>query len=190
VDLAPCGFAGGEGPPAALFDLLTVDPGVLLHGGEQAGVLTGGTDGEGAVLVDQADEFASDLAEEDHADILHGLRGGVAQSADELSLEADLVEHLGDLRAAAVDHDGVGADGAQEGHVRGEGGLEILVDHGVSAVLHDDDLAAVVQQPGQCLGEHVRPGLRGESGVASVDDLLARGFSHGVAAFPRSCTRS
>jgi hypothetical protein len=162
----------GDVADAAEIDLLAVDPGVLLHGGEQAGVLPGGADGERAVLVDEVDQFAADLAEQHHPDVLHGLRGGVAQAADELPLEPDLVEHLGDLGTAAVDDDGVSTDGAQEGHVGGEGRLEILVDHRVAAVLHDDDLAAVVQQPGQRLGQHIGPDRRRQVGGAPVDDLL------------------
>ena len=45
-------------------------------GGEQAGVLAGQADRERAVRVDQADELAADLADQHHADDVHGLRGG------------------------------------------------------------------------------------------------------------------
>ena len=53
-------------------------------GREQAGVLAGEPDRERAVLVDQADELAADLADEHHPDDVHRLGRGDAQAAAEL----------------------------------------------------------------------------------------------------------
>ena len=44
----------------------------IAFGGEQVGVFTGHADA-GAVLVDEPDDLAVDLADEDHADDLHRL---------------------------------------------------------------------------------------------------------------------
>ena len=74
-------------------DLLAVDDGVGLLGGEQAGVLAGEADRERAVLVDQADQLALDLADQHHPDDVHRLRRGDPQPAAELRLDAELVEH-------------------------------------------------------------------------------------------------
>ena len=79
-------------------DLLAVDDGARRLGGEQPGVLAGAADGERAVLVDQADELALDLADEDHPDDVHRLGRGDPEAAAELGLDAEPVEHRRDLR--------------------------------------------------------------------------------------------
>ena len=78
-------------------------------GGEQAGVLAGEADGERAVLVDQPDELALDLADEHHPDDVHRLGRGDPQAARNSRLDAEPVEHRGDLRAAAVHDDRAGS---------------------------------------------------------------------------------
>ena len=83
-------------------------------GAEQAGVLAGQPDGERAVLVEQADELAPDLAGEHHPHDVHGLGGGDPQAAAELAGQAEPVEHRGDLRPAAVDDDRAQAGVPQE----------------------------------------------------------------------------
>ena len=136
-------------------DLLAVDDGVGLLGGEQPGVLAGQADRERAVLVDQPDQLALHLADEHHPDDVHRLGRGDPQPAAELRLDAELVEHPGDLRPAAVHDDGLEAGEPQERDVLGEGPLEDVVGHGVAAVLHHDDLAVVLLQPRQRRGEDV-----------------------------------
>ena len=118
-------------------------------GGEQPGVLAGEADGERAVLVDQPDQLALDLADQHHPDHVHRLGRGDPQAAAELRLDAEPVEHRGDLRAAAVHDDRLEAGEAQEDDVLGERPLEGVVGHGVAAVLHHDDLAVVALQPRQ-----------------------------------------
>ena len=121
--------------------------------GEQTGVLAGEADREGAVPVEQADELTSDLAREDHAHDVDGLRRGDPQATAELGLDAEPVEHGADLRSAAVDDDRLEAGEAQEHDVLRERLLQGLVGHGVAAVLHDHDLAVVALQPRQGAGE-------------------------------------
>src|SRR5699024_2004016 len=132
----------------------------------------GGSHRIGAVLVDEADQLAADLAEEHHAHVLHDLRRGDAEAAAELPFQADFVEHHVDLRPAAMHDDGARADRAEEDHVGGEGSLELVVNHGVAAVLHNHDFVAVVQQPWQGLGQHVGT-LRGgqPAGAGGVVNL-------------------
>ena len=111
----------GDLADQAEVDLLAVDDGVGALGGEQAGVLAGEADGQRAVLVDQADQLALDLADEHHPDDVHRLGRGDPQPAAELRLDAEPVEHAGDLRAAAVHDDRLEAGEAQERDVLGEG---------------------------------------------------------------------
>jgi hypothetical protein len=99
------------------------------------------------VLVDQPDELALHLADEHHAYDVHRRRRRDAQAAAELRLDAEPVEHRGDLRAATVHDHGLEAREPQEGDVLGEGSLEGVVGHGVAAVLHHDDLAVVALEP-------------------------------------------
>ena len=110
-------------------------------------------DGERAVLVDQADQLALHLPDEHHPDDVHRLGGGDPQAAAELRLDAELVEHRGDLRAAAVHDDRLEAGEPQERDVLGERLLEGVVGHRVAAVLHHDDLAVVALQPRQRGGQ-------------------------------------
>ena len=63
----------GDLADQAEVDLLAVDDRVGALGGEQPGVLAGQADGQRAVLVDQADELALHLADQHHADDVHGL---------------------------------------------------------------------------------------------------------------------
>jgi hypothetical protein len=108
------------------------------------------------VLVDQPDQLPADLPDQHHPHDVDRLRGGDAQAAAELGGKPEPVEHRGDLRAAAVHHDRVDAGEAQENHVLGEGLLQLVVDHGVAAVLDHDDLVVEPLQPGQGLGEDTR----------------------------------
>src|SRR3954451_20648215 len=70
-------------------DLLTVHSGLFALGGEQPGVFAGDADRVRPVCVDQPDELAADLAGEHHPDDVHRLRGGDAQAALELALDAE-----------------------------------------------------------------------------------------------------
>ena len=122
-------------------------------GGEQPAVLPGHADRQGAEPVDQADQVPTDLADQHHPDDLHRLRAGHPEPAAELRGDVQPGEHLRDLRAAAVDDHRVHAAPLHEHDVGGEGLLQLLVDHGVAAVLDHHGLAGVRLQPGQRLGQ-------------------------------------
>jgi hypothetical protein len=142
-------------------------------GAQQAAVLAGQTDRVGAVRVEQADQLAGHLPGQHHPDDVHRLGGGDAQSAAELAGDAEPVEHGVDLRTAAVHHHRAQADLPQEDHVLGEGALEVLVDHGVAAVLDHDDRAREPLQPGQRLDQHLGL-LVGAQVGAGVEDEVVR----------------
>jgi hypothetical protein len=86
-------------------DLLAVDDGAA-RAPEEAGVLAGEPDGERAVLVEQADEFAPTWPGEHHPDDVHDLGRGDPQAARNSLVRPEPLEHRPDLRAAAVDDDG------------------------------------------------------------------------------------
>lgn len=120
---------------------------------EQVRVLAGDADSVGAVRVDQSDQLATDLPEQDHAHDVHHFGRRHAEAAAELPHQSESSEHGGDLRTAAVHDHRVDTDGAQERHVGRERGLESIVDHGVAAVLDHDDLARPLLEPREGAGE-------------------------------------
>ncbi len=125
--------------------------------GQQAGVLAGHPDGVGPVGVDEADQLAPDGPRQDHPDDVHRLGGGDAVAAAELAGDAHPVEHRADLGPSAVHHHRPQPGQAQEQDVGGEGGLELVVDHGVAAVLDHDERTLQLLQPRQ--GLHQDGGL-------------------------------
>ena len=58
-----------------------------------------------------------------------------------MRLDVDFLQHVADVRSAAVNDDGVDADVLKERDVIHYGLLELLVYHRISAVLDDDGLS-------------------------------------------------
>ena len=111
-----------------------------------------------------------------------------AQAAAELAVDAEPAEHRGDLRAAAVDDDRAQTGRSQEDDVLREGPLELVVDHGMAAVLENDDGAGEPAEPGQGLHEDRRLLRRRELGPPGVTDWgTARAVMAGSAVMSRSC---
>ena len=79
---------------------------------------------------------------------------GDPQAADEVDSIPSAAGELADLRSAAVDHDRAQAHEVQQGDVGRERPLELLVDHGVAAVLDHDGLAVEARDPRQGLAQH------------------------------------
>ena len=148
--------------------LLAVDDDAATAGAEQPGVLAGQADGHRAVLVEQSDQLAPDLAGQHHPHDVHDLGRGDPQPALELGVEAEPVEHRLDLRAAAVHDDRPQPGQAQEDDVLRERRLELVVDHRVAAVLDDDQGPAEALEPGQRLDQGQRLGL-GDAQRGGVD---------------------
>src|SRR5262249_27989043 len=134
----------------------SVHNGRLTHRGEQTGVLAGHADGVRTVLVDQTDQLPADLADQHHADHIDGLGRGDAKATTKLAVDAELGEHGRDLRAAAVYHNRLEPDVAQEHQIRGERPAHLRVEHRVAAVLDDDGRPVEPGEPRQGLDERAR----------------------------------
>src|SRR5262249_43398446 len=74
----------------------------------------------------------------------------------ESALEADAIEHLVDLRAAAMDHDRVHADLLHQDDVTCHQVAELGVGHGVAAIFDHEGGVVVPAHKGQRLGDSLR----------------------------------
>ncbi len=133
---------------------------------EQPAVATGQADRRAPGAVDRRGELLVDRAGQHHLDHLDGLLVGDAQAVDEAGLDREAVEHLRDLRAAAMDDDRIDADLLQQDDVAREFARRPLVAHRMAAVFHDHGPARVAAHEGQRLGENAALGdrLRGDAG--------------------------
>ena len=120
---------------------------------DQAAVLAGQAHGLAAEAVDHRHQLALHFTGEDPLDDFHRLGIGDAHALDERRFLADALQRLVDLRAAAVDHDRIHADQLEQHDVVRERFLQVLVDHRVAAVLHDDRLAVEAPDIRQRLGQ-------------------------------------
>jgi hypothetical protein len=107
-----------------------------------------------AGLVDVADDLLVDRAGEHHLDDLD--RGGIgdAQPGGELGLDAEALQHIADLRAAAMDHHRIDRGLLEQHDVAGKAARRILLAHGVAAVFHDDGLVVVLLHVRQRFGKN------------------------------------
>src|SRR5690606_38885617 len=96
-----------------------------LLGANQLGILAGQADGTAAVAVDQVDDVLVDLATEDHFHYIHGLCVGHAHAVDKVALDAQALEQIADLRAAAMHYHRIDADRLHQHDVAGEAFLEL-----------------------------------------------------------------
>ena len=87
--------------------------------------------------------------------------------------DLQLLEHGGDLRAAAVHDDRVNARLLEVDDVLREGVGERLVAHGVAAELDDDRLLVVADEVRQRLGQDARLHVRGRIGLGNRRSTLA-----------------
>jgi hypothetical protein len=69
------------------------------------------------MLIDQTDQFALHLADQDHPHDIHGFGRRHPESALELRLDPEPIKHLGNLRSAAVHYDRAEASHPQEDDV-------------------------------------------------------------------------
>src|SRR5699024_465662 len=105
----------------------------------QRAVLPADADGTYAQTFHQLDQTLIHTAEH-HLCHFHRIFVRHAQTVDKLRLHADFSDPLADLLAAAVDNNRLESDQLQEGHVLNHPLLQFLINHGASAVFHNDDL--------------------------------------------------
>ena len=101
--------------------------------------------------VDETHQFPANLSHQHHAHHVHGLGRGHPEAAAELRGDAEPFQHGVDLGSTAVDDHWFQPDASQEHDVLGEGAFEVVVDHGVAAVLDDNGLARELADPRQGL---------------------------------------
>ena len=94
--------------------------------------------------------------------------GGPSQALAALSVSTHF-----DFRLAHVDIAGshAHADELQEHYVLHYLGLELLVFHGVAAVLYDDDAVPILLYIGQGLNKHLRPGVPVDNSVHLISPV-------------------
>ena len=135
-------------------------------GAEQPGVLAGEADGQRAVLVEQADELAADLAGEDHPDDLHDLGRRDPQPVAELAGQPEPAEHRAICGPPPCTTTGRSPAYRRKAMSWAKARLRVVVDHRVAAVLDDDERAAEPLEPRQRLDEGLRL-ARGDARAAA-----------------------
>src|SRR5664279_365026 len=106
--------------------------------------------------VDVADDLLVDRAGQHHFDDLDGGGVGDAQAGGEFGLDAELLEHGRDLRAAAVHHHGIDRGLFQQHHVAREIAGGFLMPHGMAAIFDDDDFLVIALHMRQRLRQDAR----------------------------------
>ena len=107
------------------------------------------------MLIDQGDDLLIDLTDQNHLHNVQGFLIGHPHAAHVAARDSQFVEELVDLRPAAVHHHGINADVFQENDVLGEAFLQLLVHHGVAAVLDDEGLAIEALKIGKRFHQHL-----------------------------------
>ncbi len=120
-------------------------------------------------MIDQADNFLVDLADQDHLHHIHGLAVGHPHAMDIAGLNAQTIEQFIDLRSAAMDDHRVDADLFQQDHIQGELFFQMFIDHGMAAIFDDDGFMPEFLHIGKCFQQHVRLG-----------NTLCNGFYHTI----------
>ena len=133
---------------------------VTLRACHHVAVLAAQPDGLAAGGVDVADDLLVDRAGQHHLDDLDGGGIGDAQAGGEFRLDAELLEHGRDLRAAAVHHHRIDGGLLEQHDVAGEIARQLLLAHGVAAVFDHDDLLVVALHMRQRLRQDARLRLR------------------------------
>ena len=118
--------------------------------------------GLSAQAVQLGHQVLVDLAAENGLDDVHGHLVGVAQAIHEFGLVADFLQHIVDLRTAAVDDHHTNAHQRQQDDIAHHGLAQFVRDHGVAAVLDHDGLAGKFLNIRQCLDQSL--GLLGMRG--------------------------
>ena len=108
------------------------------------------------MAADQRRDLLVDSAAEHHFDNFHRGFVGHAHSLSKLRLDREPLEHLIDLRPAAVHHHRVQSHILQQDHVGGEPFFQRRIGHRFAAVLDHDRLAREGPDIGKGFHQHVR----------------------------------
>ena len=140
-----------------LLDLSHISQALVLDGAlQQAAVHAGKAHGFAALHLQQVDQGLVDLAGQNHLDDIHGFPVGDAEATHEFRLFAEPVHEIVDLRPAAVHQHDPDADEPEQDDILHDLLLQLLVDHGVAAVLDDNDLARIFPDIGKSGGQDLR----------------------------------
>ena len=126
-------------------DELPIHHDIAPLGGELRSILARDSYGEVTVCIDEPDKFALHLADEHHADNVHGFRARDAEPTRERRRDVEALEHGTDLRTAAMDNHDLNPGGMKIHHRSGEVGLKPNVCHRIAAVLDNDNFAHQVR---------------------------------------------
>ena len=138
---------------------------------DHAAVYAADAHGLAARGLDEIYQALAHLASQHH---LYDLGRGLvcdAQAVNELADNAHLLQSVVYVRPAAVDKHHAHADELQEHYVLHYLGLELLVFHGVAAVLYDDDAVPILLYIGQGLNKHLRPGVPVDNSVHLISPV-------------------
>ena len=124
-----------------------------LLGHDHSAIGTGNAHGEISVLVQRLDQLLVDLAHENGANQVHGLRRGDALPVLELDGDFHEIHRPGDGLTATMDDDGVHADDFKQHDVAHDIRAQLLVDHSRSTIFDDDGFTGDVLNPRQRLYE-------------------------------------
>ena len=118
-------------------------------------IYTAKTDSLSALVLQQIHKIFIDLTRKDHLCYVYRFLIGNSQTSDELGLFADLREHLGDLRSAAVNENDLDTDKREKNDISHNGILELIVYHSVSAVFDHDYFVIILLDIRQRLSKYI-----------------------------------
>ena len=145
----------GDGTDVDLGDLAHVSQTLVLDLGlNEHAVHTRDSHGATALHFQQVNKGLVDLARQNHLHDINGLLVGDTQTVDKFGFFAQTVHQIVDLGASAVNKHDLDADEPKENDVLHDLHFQLFVDHGVSAVFYNNDLAGVAFDIGKCFGQH------------------------------------
>src|SRR5262245_12323312 len=115
----------------------------------EAAILAAQTHCHATVLIDQGDNLFVDLAYQNHLDDVQRRLVCNPHSAHVAARDAHLVQHLIDLGAASMNHDGIDTDILEQDDVLGKTFLKVFIDHGMTAILNEKSFAVEAPKIGE-----------------------------------------
>jgi len=107
------------------------------------------------VLVDQVNDFLVDESPQHHLNDVHGFTVCDPHALNKVAGFAKALEQLPDLGAPAMDNDRIDADEFEKDDVPRKAVLEVVIGHGVAAILDDQRLALEAADVGERFDQDV-----------------------------------